>query len=221
MVDDLAPLEQVGGCGDLEGGGGRLLDEEAGRALLGVEALDRLEQRQDHLRRQPERKLVDEDDLRLRQQSPADDEHLLLPAREPARLLAAALLQAGEDVEDRAEAVVGALPAGALGVGAHEQVLLDGHRREDAPALGHERQTLADDLLGGDRQRFPVEAHFARVRQQAGDGVERRRLARAVRPDERHDLPGADVEVEPVEHLGRAVGHAEPSRLKHQSALPR
>ena len=74
------------------------------------------------------------------------------------------------------------------------QVLLDREILEDPPVLGHERQPLAHEggrLGAGDR--LAVETNGAAGRaQEAGDGVQQRGLAGAVRADERDHLTDAD-----------------------------
>ena len=70
--------------------------------------------------------------------------------------------------------------------GAEEQVLLDGQRPEDVPALGHQCDPAARDRLG----REPADrlAEIGDLARHDGDepedGRERRRLAGPVRPDE-------------------------------------
>src|SRR5664279_3918302 len=69
---------------------------------------------------------------------------------------------------------------------------------EDAPALGHERDARARNLLGrAPAQRLAREPDLARARRhEPHDRVQRRRLARAVRPDEPDDLAAPDLDRE-------------------------
>jgi len=53
----------------------------------------------------------------------------------------------------------------------------------------------------------------ARGPQQAGDRAQGGRLAGAVGTDERDDLPGLDVQVDPVQRLDGAVGDVEVAHL--------
>ena len=76
----------------------------------------------------------------------ADREHLLLAAGERPRLLALALGEAREEVEDAVEILVDVAALLAL-VGAHLEVLEHGHPREDAAALRRLRDAHAHDLV--------------------------------------------------------------------------
>src|SRR4029079_2652299 len=69
-----------------------------------------------------------------------------------------------------------------------------------------------------------VEGDRARLRSiDAGDEVEERRLAGAVRPDHAHDLALVDVEVEPVDHAQAAEGERDALQLeqRHQTISTR
>ena len=76
---------------------GVLLDEEHGQALARVELGDDLEDLLDDERREPERGLVEQQQLRPAHQRARDGEHLLLAARQRAAALVQALLEARED----------------------------------------------------------------------------------------------------------------------------
>ena len=80
----MSALHDVGEVRDRERQIRVLLDEEEGRLLLLVDALDDPEDLLHELWCQPERWLVEEDDLWLRHESAADGEHLLLASREVA-----------------------------------------------------------------------------------------------------------------------------------------
>jgi hypothetical protein len=54
-------------------------------------------------------------------------------------------------------------------------------------------------------------------RQEAEDGADRRRLAHAVAAEQRHDLARADREVDPEEHLARAIGGLEPADVEQRA----
>ena len=84
-------------------------------------------------------------------------------------------------------------------VGHQRQVLLAGqervHRRELAGHSDHVAHglSLASGVVTGD-------AHLSRVRlDQGGQDVHRRRLARAVGPEQREDRSGRHAQVDPVE----------------------
>jgi hypothetical protein len=84
-----------------------------------------------------------------------------------------------------------------------KQVVLDALLGEQPPALGRQRQPLAHDGIG--RQAGDVLAGKADAalgdRGDAGDGVERRGLARTVGAEQRHDRT--------LRHFERDVGHAD------------
>ena len=103
--------------------------------------------------------------------------------------------------------VVAVQPAG------DAQVLGDGERREHAAAARHLRHAARGDLV---RRRVgdlaPVEDHRAAVGlDHAGDRLQQRRLAGAVRAEQRDDLALVDLEVDAEQHLHAAVGDVEPA----------
>ena len=94
LADDLARLEDVGAVGPLERLGGVLLDEQHGGALL-VDLRDDVEDLLDELGRQPHRRLVQQQQLRVGHQRAADGQHLLLAAGHRAGDLRSALRRGG------------------------------------------------------------------------------------------------------------------------------
>src|SRR5690606_3425476 len=65
-----------------------------------------------------------------------------------------------------------------------------------------------------------VEAHLAGGRPvDAGDRVEHRGLARAVRADQREDLPLPDGEVDPAERLHAAEAHRDGAEFEQRLGL--
>src|SRR5262249_61569277 len=78
----------------------------------------------DDERREPERRLVEQDRLRIRHQRAPDHHHLLLAAREIAGLQAPALLEPREHVVDAIDAVADELAVGAR-IPAPHPVLFD------------------------------------------------------------------------------------------------
>ncbi len=75
-----------------------LLDQEHADAVRG-DSLERRHEALDDDRREAERELVDEDDLRLRDEGLGEHDHLLLATREQARRDAPALLELREELE--------------------------------------------------------------------------------------------------------------------------
>src|SRR6266550_6913179 len=89
---DAAVLQHIGVVGEPQRGGGHLLDQDDRRSLLAQRA-DRARDLLHQQRREPHRRLVHEDDARLRHQASGDRQHLLLAARKRARKLAAPFTQ--------------------------------------------------------------------------------------------------------------------------------
>ena len=122
----------------------RVLLDEHDRRPAAIDLPDDLGDLVDDLRRQPQRWLVEQQQLRAGHQRAADRDHLLLAARQQPGRLGAPLAQAREHVEHRLEL------APALGAGKRRatgaQVLLHGQPREDATALGHLHDPGTHDL---------------------------------------------------------------------------
>src|SRR5262245_41555766 len=87
--------QHVAAVRDREGHVRILLDDQHGDARL-VDLLDDLEAPLDEDRREPHRRLVHKQELRLRHQRPSHRDHLLLAARQRSGELAATLVQQGE-----------------------------------------------------------------------------------------------------------------------------
>jgi hypothetical protein len=163
------------------------------------------------LRRQAERGLVEQQQLRGGHQRPSDGQHLLLPAGQQATALVAALGEDREELEDP----LGGRPAGARvadGETARAQVLRHGQVPEDAPALRDLHQAGAHhpggvasgevlvgeaDAPGGDRA-----AHGA---QRPRDGPQQRGLAGAVAAQDGDDRSRIDAQGDPAQRVHGAV----------------
>src|ERR687894_748087 len=96
-------------------------------------------------------------------------------------------------------------------VGRHPDVVADRHRPEDLEALERAGDTEPGPLVGGHTDDVAaVEPDPAPLdRLQAADGVEERRLAGAVRPDEPGRLAGRHVQVHEVQRLDASEGHGD------------
>ena len=90
---------------------------------------------------------------------------------------------------------------------AHLQVLEHAHPREEPPPLGRLRDPELHDLVRGPiRDLLALEADRSPPRAvEAVDRAERRRLAGAVRADQRDDLALPDVDRDALERFDRAV----------------
>src|ERR671925_118095 len=145
-------------------------------------------------------------------------ELLLLAAGERGRRQPQALAQDGEELEQPLAAAV--VPAVASGRGrADAQVL--GHREpgEDPPPLGREADALTNDLLGRQvADLAPVELDRPAARAvEADDRHEGRRLARAIRPEERDDLALADAQVDVTNSDHRPVARRQSAHRQEHS----
>ena len=105
----------------------------------------------------PERRLVEQQHVGPGDERARDRELLLLAARERARV---ALREVGHDREELAHPgqVVGRALLGAAPGEPEPQVLVDGQRGEDVPALGDEGDAGAGDVLRPAAERPPVRA---------------------------------------------------------------
>src|SRR5262249_8426271 len=142
----------------------------------GVDLLD------DH-RRQTERDLVAEQELRIRHERATDRDHVLLAARERIRALPAALAENREQLVHGVERP----GAGPSVERTHHEILFDGQRWKQQTALGDERETeLRNALRRRRRDVVAGEANLASLGlDQTDETFEERRLSGAIRADER------------------------------------
>ncbi len=184
-----------------------LLDEQDGDPAV-PNRRERVEHDVDHRWREPERRLVEQQDVRLGDERSSDRKLLLLPAGQGACLARAELLDDREQLVDVRENRIGATTSASRRE-AEPEVLLDRQLREDPPPFGHERNPAARDLLGRtSEERLGAEANIAADhRSNTHDRVERRRLAGPVRADQADDLAGSDLERELAYSLDAAVAN--------------
>ena len=124
-----------------------LLDEHQGdaeRARIAQAGQDHLHQS----RRQPRRRLVEQEHARRGEERPGQREHLPLAAREPPRDETAGRGQIGEQLVHGGDAR-GALCARSSAAAASVQVILDTHPREDVVGLRHEADAGPDEAVDG------------------------------------------------------------------------
>ena len=204
---DTSPFEEtIEAVGNGERAGDVLLDHDHRHAALAHLGNDLVEF-VDDARRETEADLVAEQQARIGEQRPAERDHLLLSAREFARMAAAPLL---EHREPLVHLIVADL-ALAAELPADAQVFEHGKRRKELAALGDERDPLGDDVAGRERGKVvAVEARQAgHAAGLAHERLEEGRFARAVGPDDRDDLALADREVDIVHSLEGVVEDAE------------
>ena len=210
MEADLALLHEVRLVGEGEGEVHRLLDEDDRGAAV-AQGLDDVEQLGDDGRRQPEGELVDHEQARPADERHAEREHLLLAARQVAGGLVQPVTQDREVAEDAFGRFADLVLLAALEPAGEAQVLGHRQRREHALPAGHLRDATRRDLVRrGVGHVAPVEDDGAPAcLDEPGDRLQQRRLAGAVRPEERDDLALVDLEVDAEQHLHAVVMHVD------------
>jgi hypothetical protein len=173
-------------------------DQDRAAALAGVVA-DHGQQALDDDRREAEAELVEQQQARAAHERAGDREHLLLAAGEQPHWAVAQLAE-GREV------LVGLLGVQPLAAVTEAEVLGHGQPEEQATALGDVGEPPAREALGRDAAGVGagVEDPSAERVDDARDRPQGRRLARAVGPQQRDDLAGADGEIE-VANDRRAV----------------
>ncbi len=156
---------------------------------------DDIEHVVDNGRREAERRLVEQNDPRLRHQRPADRHHLLLSAGQFPRRLRPLLAQDRKQLVDPLQRLGPRRPRPGQ-VAAQFQVLLDSHLGEKPASLGHQGDPpFTEPVRAHARHVGAIEAKLSLPRaQHPGDRVDERCLAGAVGADDRNDLPGIDVD---------------------------
>src|SRR5581483_3959939 len=191
---DVASLHDVSAIGKLQRKIRVLLDEQHGHAGV-AKAAHRAHHFRDQERREAERGLIQEQELRTGHQGAAEGQHLLLAARQRAGGLAPPALEHWEAAHRLGKAP---LYFASLGnqIGRGEQVLLHAQLRENAPPFRAMHQTEGGDAVRREaRDGAPVELDRALARpQESADRAQRGALAGAVRADHRHDLAALHLE---------------------------
>ena len=227
----LAVREDVRAVGERDRALRALLDEQDGHAPV-ADRGERGEDRVDHLRREPERRLVEQEHLGRSDERAADRELLLLAAGERAGRPAARLREHREELVDLREAVARLPSPRSVAASPSRRFSSTVKLAEDPPSLRDER-----DAGAGDRLRTPApergarEAHVAaRRRHDAHDRVQGRRLARAVRADQADELALADARgtgpgplrpTRSARRAGRARASRQPSASSETAVSPR
>jgi hypothetical protein len=224
--DDLAEVEHDSLVGDAQRAACVLLDQqhrEAGLAQPGGQLHDL----GDDLRRQPERRLIQQQHPRPGHQGARDDEHLPLAAGQgPGRPVPGP----GEDREPLVS--LGQRPGPGDPPGpperAEPEVLLDGELGDHALALGHVRHLAAGHVLSAAAGHvLPADQHPAPARpDHPADGAQQGRLAGPVRPEHGGNGGRADGDRDALqgEHTAVARHHLldrQRGRLTHRSPPPR
>src|SRR5262245_20507776 len=201
----LALLEHVRAVAHLERAARVLLDHHH-RGARGANLQDLVEDQIHDERGQAHRGLVQQEEPGSEQERAPDLEHSSLAPAQAFRPLLASLGEPWEEGEHTLD-VLADLSGGLAHVGAELEVLLDRHPGKQARPL----HDVGDALLqkGGWTQttdRFPAEADRSLPgRQEAGDRLEERRLARAVRTEHRHQLAGLDPQRDSAQHVEASI----------------
>src|SRR5271165_3660591 len=165
-------------------------------------------------------RLVHQDHLRLDRERAGDAEALLLATRQrhPGLVEALAdLLPQPRRAERRLDTLVHVAVAARAQAQARRDVLVDRHRREGVRFLEDhpDRAADRDDVDRGVVDVDVLEHHLALgagagdLLVHAVDAAYERRLAGARRPDDRGDLVGGEVEVDPLHLFGLAIERAQ------------
>ncbi len=167
---------------------------EAGDNLLNVVHRDRIDAGEG---------LVEHHELRLRHECPRNLETAAFAARERVCLGFPQVLDA-EFVEQPFQPRLALVPGDGQRLKNREQILLDRKLAEDGRLLREIADAAACALvhrLAGDILVVEQDATGS-GRNEADDHIERRRLARAVRPEEPDDFALVELEVDVVHHRG-------------------
>ena len=183
---------------------------------------DQREHLLDQQRREAERGLVEDQQLRLGHQAAPDGQHLLLAARQRAGALRhAARAGAGRCANTRSQIAARLRPAAAIA--AEIEIFAHAHVREDAAAFRHMDQAARRRSPAGvapvDALRRRSGSSPAPRPQHAGDRAVERRLAGAVGAEHGDDLARADREVDAAQDLGRAIAGAQARTSSSGSAM--
>ena len=190
----------------------RLLDHHHRLAVV-TQGAEHVEQPLHDERRQTERQLVDQQELRLEQQRTPERHHLLLTAGERRRVL---LPMRGEQRGTRRRRATMRVAASRRASGCRDQgraqVLVDREPVEHVGAAHLHDAAPRTRLRADTRARLPPSSSIVPAVgvEQSADCSEQRRLARTVGAEDRDRFAGRDVEVEPEQHLHPAVPGFEP-----------
>src|SRR5438046_1061615 len=214
---DAAVFEHIAVVGCVQRHVGVLLDEQDRGAALSIDPHADLEDFARQLGAQSEARLVEQHQLRRGHQRTRDREHLLLAARQQPGVLRGAFPEDREVAEhgfDVACDTVAVVPR----VGAHHQVVAHRQQREHFAAYGHVAQARLHDLgriTRGDVAAAKFDAALARV-DDAGDRLQDRRLAGAVRAEHGCDLALSNLQADAADRANRAVRALDIEELKHE-----
>src|SRR3954447_21688814 len=194
-----------------------LLDDEHRDTGL-VHLLDDLELAVDENRREPHRRFVHQEQLRLRHQRASHRDHLLLAAGHRPRELRATLVEQREELVHAVEVL---LRTAAVQVRAHLQVFEHCHRTEEPAVLGDDREALLDPVARRAAGHvLAAEEHLAAARpDDAERRLQRRRLARRVAAEQADELARVHVQRESLQDVDRPVVRVDRVELEERLAV--
>ena len=158
--------------------------------------------------------LVDDDEIGVAHQGAAQREHLLLTARKHTGFVVFTLFEAGKHGEHVVKRPTAVLPIAFL---AQLQVLAHREFRKNLAVLWHIAHAQMGDFIGFfalNGLALPVNAPFAL--HQAHDGLGGGGTARAVAPEQGHDLALPHFEIDAMQHMAFAVKGMKVVDLQHQ-----
>ena len=213
---ELARFEHVTVVRHLQRGARILLDQQ-NRHARRTQRRDDAEDLAHDQRRETQRRLVEQQQLRLAHQRPSHRQHLPLAAGQRARELVAPLGQARETLVDlgqrllrrrgRRPARAGTRRARGCRRRSSRRTARGARARESARARRAARPT-------SDRRGFAKIVDVAARGQETHDRAEQRRLARAIRTDHADDHPWRHAERHVVHRLDLAVGDVQVADLE-------
>ena len=202
-------FREIGPIGKIKGEIRVLLDEEHADFLLTVDRAHDAENLLDHERRQSERRLVEQKQLGPHHQGAADRQHLLLAARQRARLLPATFFQFRKIAVDDLE-IGGDVRPITSRMRAEAKVLLNREFLKGAPAVRYVRDAAARNIFGlaavDPRVQKP---DCAGCSYETGYGAQGGGFAGAICAQKRRYPSFLDSERKAVKHLGLAVEGAD------------
>ena len=176
----------------------------------------------DDQRRQPNGRLVHEQNLGAGHQPPGDGQHLLLASRQGAGKLPLAFLQARKTPVHGLDVGGDLLRGSPPGIGAGMEILLDVHARKDQTVLGHQGEAPGDHPAGGKaRYVFAVQSDGAGYgREDARDGEHGRGFACAVRAEQTRDFALGRIQADAPQRLNLPVGGDDVPNAQHVLSHP-
>ena len=197
-----------------KGGKCILFDQQHGHALFAIDAGNDRKNFFHHLGSQAQRRLIQQNQTGLTDQSPGDGQHLLFAARQIPCSLLPPFGQTGEILKQSIKCGLGSPHPTLQGQGGGDQIFFHREVFENMATFAHVGNATACDQVGCHpielRVRSPnlTTAHLAFFkRQQARHRFERGGLARAVRAQQCHHGTFGHLQGKAAQHLYGVVVH--------------